>query len=238
MRIPRIKWNIDTADNILFVPAMLDMHYPLIKYAFFSKDYYPVVMSEEDGITDIGLHYINHDMCYPLSQFVGQMKKTLDSGKYDRDRVRLLMPTGGDACRGANYTGALRRAMALAGYGDVPVLTLNVRDHEPEFMMKFDFPMVWRALFGMYYCDILMMLLYQVRPYEKIKGSANRCWAKWIRRLSRDMISGKNLSLLYMHRNFRLICKDFAKIKTNKRLNNPFIQIIVLCDLLHGYAYG
>ena len=226
MRIPRIKWNIDTADNILFVPAMLDMHYPLIKYAFFSKDYYPVVMSEEDGITDIGLHYINHDMCYPLSQFVGQMKKTLDSGKYDLDRVRLLMPTGGDACRGANYTGALRRAMALAGYGDVPVLTLNVRDHEPEFMMKFDFPMVWRALFGMYYCDILMMLLYQVRPYEKIKGSANRCWAKWIRRLSRDMISGKNLSLLYMHRNFRLICKDFAKIKTDKRAKKQVIGLV------------
>ncbi|MCR5103303.1 MAG: hypothetical protein K6B68_02445 [Eubacterium sp.] len=50
---------------------------------FAFKDYYPVVMDEEAGITDIGLKYINHDMCYPLSQIVGQMVKTLDSGEYD-----------------------------------------------------------------------------------------------------------------------------------------------------------
>ena len=226
MILSRIKWNKYNTDSILFVPAMLDMHYPLIKYAFYSKDYYPVVMSEEDGITNVGLKYINHDMCYPLSQFVGQMKKTLDSGKYDKKKVKLLMPTGGDACRGANYTGALRRAMALAGYGDVPVLTLNVRDHEPEYMMKFDFSMVWRAMFGMYYCDILMMLLYQTRPYEIRKGDSDRCWQKWIRRLSRDMISGKNLSLPYMHRNFRLICKDFANIKTDKKIKKQVIGLV------------
>ena len=213
MRIPRIHLNIDYAKSILFVPAMLDMHFPLIKYAFFSKDYYPVIMNDTDGITDIGLKYINHDMCYPLSQIVGQMVKALDSGKYERDRIKLLMPTAGDACRGANYTGALRRAVEYAGYGDRPVLTLNVRDYEPENMMKFDLFMVWRAMFGMYYCDILMVLLYQTRPYEKVKGQANKCWKKWIRRMSQDMISGKHLSLLYMHRNFRLMCKDFAKIR-------------------------
>ena len=213
MRIPRIHLDKDYAKSILFVPAMLDMHFPLIKYAFFSKDYYPVIMNDTEGITDIGLKYINHDMCYPLSQIVGQMVKALDSGKYERDRIKLLMPTAGDACRGANYTGALRRAVEYAGYGDRPVLTLNVRDYEPENMMKFDLPMVWRAMFGMYYCDILMVLLYQTRPYEKVKGQANKCWKKWIRRMSQDMISGKHLSLPYMHRNFRLMCKDFAKIR-------------------------
>ena len=213
MKLPKIHLNRDYADSILFVPAMLDMHFPLLKYAFFSKDYYPVVMSDEDGITDIGLKYINHDMCYPLSQIVGQMVKALDSGKYDVSKVKLLMPTAGDACRGANYTGALRRSMELAGYGDRPVLTLNVRDYEPENMMKFNLPMVWRAMFGMYYCDILMVLLYQTRPYEKVKGQADRCWKKWINRMSRDMITGNNLSLPYMHRNFRLMCKDFAKIR-------------------------
>ena len=213
MRIKKIKDNIESADSILFVPAMLDMHFPLLKYAFYSKDYYPVVMDEEDGITDIGLKYINHDMCYPLSQIVGQMVKTLDSWKYDVTKVKLLMPTAGDACRGANYTGALRRAMKDAGYGFVPVLTLNVRDYEPESMMKFDFSMVWRALFGMYYGDILMVLLHATRPYECKKGAANKLWNKWIRILSQDMISGKNLSLLYMHRNFRLMCKDFSRIR-------------------------
>ena len=213
MRLRRLHENIDYADSILFVPAMLDMHFPLLKYAFYSKDYHPVIMDEEAGITDIGLKYINHDMCYPLSQIVGQMIKALDSGKYDVSKVKLLMPTAGDACRGANYTGALRRAMEDAGYGQVPVLTLNVRNYETESMMKFDFPMVWRALFGLYYGDILMVLLHATRPYEKKKGAAERMWNKWVKILSRDFISGKNLSLLYMHRNFNLMCKDFARIR-------------------------
>ncbi len=216
MRLPKINLEYDSKRSILFVPAMLDMHFPLLKYAFFSKNYYPVVMDDEHDITNIGLKYINHDMCYPLSQIVGQMVSALESGKYDVSRVKLLMPTAGDACRGANYTGALEKAMELAGYGAVPVLTLNVRDYAPEKMMIFDFPMVWRALFGMYYCDILMMLLYQTRPYEKKKGAADRCWKKWIDRMSRDLISGKNLSLIYMHRNFRLMCKDFARIRNDE----------------------
>ena len=213
MRLRKLHENTDYADCILFVPAMLDMHFPLIKYAFYSKDYHPVIMDDEDGITDIGLKYTNHDMCYPLSQIVGQMIKAMNSGKYDVRKVKLLMTTAGDACRGANYTGALRRAIKEAGYGNVPVLTLNVRDYEPENMMKFDFPMVWRAMFGLFYGDILMILLHATRPYEKKSGAANKLWNKWIKLLSRDFISGKNLSLLYMHRNFRLMCKDFARIR-------------------------
>ena len=213
MRVKRINEDMNYADSILFVPAMLDMHFPLIKYAFYSKDYYPVVMDEEDGITETGLKYINHDMCYPLSQIVGQMVNALNSGRYDVNRVKLLMPAAGDACRGANYVGALRRAMQDAGYGCVPVLTLNVRGVEPESMMKFDFPMVWRAMFGMFYGDILMVLLHATRPYEKKKGAADRLWNKWIKIISRDMIAGRNLSLLAMHRNFRLMCRDFARIR-------------------------
>ncbi len=213
MRLKSIKVNSDTADSVLFVPAMLDAHFPLLKYAFYSKDYFPVIMDEEDGITELGLRYINHDMCYPLCQIVGQMLAALESGKYNVNRVKLLMPTAGDACRGANYIGALRRAMKDAGYDFVPVLTLNVRDCEPESMMKFDFGMVWRALFGLYYGDILMVLLNATRPYEKKKGSAERLWNKWVEILSKDMISGKNLNLLYMHRNFDLMCKSFSKIR-------------------------
>ena len=93
MRLKRLHEDIDYADSVLFVPAMLDAHFPLLKYAFYSKDYHPIVMDDEEGITDIGLKFINHDMCYPLSQIVGQMVKALDSGKYDVNKVKLLMPT-------------------------------------------------------------------------------------------------------------------------------------------------
>ena len=97
--------------KMLFIPAMLDDHMPLIKYAFSSKHYQPVILENEKGITDVGLHYVNHDMCYPMVMIAGQMIQELQSGQYDLDNTCLLMPTAGDACRGANYIGTLSRAV-------------------------------------------------------------------------------------------------------------------------------
>ena len=73
MKLSKINIDIDYAESILFVPAMLDMHFPLLKYAFYSKNYYPVIMSDKEDITEIGLKYINHDMCYPITLIAGQM---------------------------------------------------------------------------------------------------------------------------------------------------------------------
>ena len=47
---------------VLLIPAMLDAHFPLIKYAFFSKDYHPVILSNEEHITDVGLKYVNKNI--------------------------------------------------------------------------------------------------------------------------------------------------------------------------------
>ena len=41
MWVPKINIKDDKKRSILFVPAMLDMHFSLIKYAFYSKKLYP-----------------------------------------------------------------------------------------------------------------------------------------------------------------------------------------------------
>ncbi len=95
----------------LLVPAMLDAHFPLLQYAFYSKNYHPVILENEEGVVDVGLRYVNNDMCYPSILNIGQMITALQSGAYNLSRTRVLMSTAGDACRGSNYTGALRRAL-------------------------------------------------------------------------------------------------------------------------------
>lgn len=202
----------DKEKYILIIPAMLDAHFPLLKYAFFSKNYRPVILENEENITDIGLKYVNNDMCYPCILNVGQMIGALQSGKYDLNRTRLLMPTAGDACRGSNYTGVLRRAVRAAGFHQVKVLSLNVKGLEKEEQMKVETGMVWRALFGLFYGDLLMLLINQVRPNELNKGEGEKCLTKWINILSEDFKSGKNLTLRKLIKNFEYISKDFARI--------------------------
>ena len=101
----KIRENADREKCILLIPAMLDAHFPLLIYAFYSKNYHPVIftiLKNEKDITDIGLKYVNNDMCYPIILNAGQMIAALQSGKYDLNRTKLLMPTAGDACRGSN----------------------------------------------------------------------------------------------------------------------------------------
>lgn len=196
----------------LLVPAMLDAHFPLLQYAFYSKNYHPVILENEEGVVDAGLRYVNNDMCYPSILNIGQMITALQSGTYDLSRTRVLMPTAGDACRGSNYTGALRRALKAAGFSRVQVLSLNVQGLDKENQMKLEPGMVWRALFGLFYGDILMLLTNQVLPYEVHAGETLGCRQRWINLLSEDLRQGKKLSLRHMKENFYRIATDFADI--------------------------
>ncbi len=213
-KIDENAWN---EKYILLIPAMLDAHFPLIKYAFYSKDYHPVILSNEDHITDVGLKYVNNDMCYPIVLNAGQMIDALQSGKYDINRTRLLMPTAGDACRGANYLHVLKESVRKAGFDRVKILSLNVKGLEKECQMRVQPFMVWRALFGLFYGDILMLLLNQTRPNEVKKGQSQKVWQKWIDILSRDLKDGKNLTLGRMKRNFVRIARDFSRIKLHDK---------------------
>lgn len=208
----RIEEEKDKEKYIMLIPAMLDAHFPLLKYAFYSKNYHPIVLENEENITDIGLKYVNNDMCYPCILNIGQMVGALQSGAYDLKRTVLLMPQAGDACRGSNYTSILRRAVVAAGC-EVPVLSLNAKGLEKNQQVQLTLGMVWRALFGLFYGDILMLLKNQVRPYEVECGATDNCLKKWQEMLAGELKTGKHMTLGWMERNFNRIAEDFAKIE-------------------------
>lgn len=213
----KIDENTYNEKYILLIPAMLDAHFPLIKYAFYSGNYHPVILENEDNIVDVGLKYVNNDMCYPIVLNSGQMIDALLSGKYDAGRTKLLMPTAGDACRGANYLHVLRQSVKKAGYDNIEILSLNVKGLEKDCQMKLYPYMVWRALFGLFYGDILMLLLNQTRPNEVHNGQSQATWQKWIGILSDDLKKGKNLTIGRMKKNFTRIAEDFSTIELNKK---------------------
>lgn len=200
--------------NHIIIPATLDYNFPLIKYMFWSKDYSVEILdSKGDGIIDQGLPYINNEICFPCVLMVGQIMDYLKKSTFPKDKTFVLMPTAGDACRGANYIGLVRRALQKAGYSECGVLTINVRHVEDQINLPLNLDMAIRGLFGLMYGDILMLLANQVRPYEKTKGDTDEKWQKWTDILADDLKSGKNLTLSKMYHNFDRICKDFASIE-------------------------
>ena len=64
----------------LLIPAMFDAHFPLLKYAFRTAQFSPVILDQGIEVLDTGLKYTNNDMCWPLAMMVGQMADALGSG--------------------------------------------------------------------------------------------------------------------------------------------------------------
>ena len=205
-------------ENTILLPATLDRHFPLLKYMFWSKGYRVVALSDDDEFTvrEEGIKYVNHDICYPFVLMTGQVVRALKSGKYDPARTFILMPTAGDACRGACYIGLMKRSMLNAHYPQVRVMTANVRHVCDEISLKKSPDMAIRGLLGTYYGDILMLLVNQVRPYEINKGQTEELYRYWVKRLSKEIRLGKGWSLGHLKGNFERIAESFRKIPRRK----------------------
>ena len=196
----------------LLIPAMLDAHFPLLKYAFYSKKYRPVIMEETEGITNLGLKYVHNDLCYPAILITGQILKTLQSGKYDLKKTVVLEPQAGDACRGSNYIPVIRKALDEAGYSMIPVISLNVTGLEKKHSLPITRDLLIRAVSAAYYGDLLMILSNQTTPYEENAGDTQKLHDKWISVLAEDLKNGNNLSFEMIKLRFEEITEDFAAI--------------------------
>ena len=166
--------------HTILVPQMSPIHFQFLEKAFRLSGYNMVVLPSTDfGAIDEGLKYVNNDACYPAIIVVGQLIEALKSGEYDLNSTSVMISQTGGGCRATNYIGFLRKALKDAGFDRVPVISLNAVGMEKNPGFKFSPELLNRALMALIYGDLLMNVLYRVRPYERIKGSADKLYWKW-----------------------------------------------------------
>ncbi len=199
-------------DYTILAPQMSPIHFDILKEAFRADGYKLEVLDNDnrDSI-DMGLKYVNNDACYPSLIVVGQLMAALKSGKYDTHRTALIISQTGGGCRASNYIAFIRRALEKADMSYVPVISLNASGLEPQpgfkITAKLGIRLVYAAVFG----DVLMKCLYHMRPYEKIKGSANRMYEKW-NRYCKKFVTGGSLSYRKYNQICRSIIHDFDNL--------------------------
>ena len=76
---------------------MSPLHFQFVETAMNSEGYNFVVLPSVDkDAVEQGLKYVNNDACYPSILVTGQMMNALNSGKYDLNKVALMISqTGG-----------------------------------------------------------------------------------------------------------------------------------------------
>ena len=245
----------------ILIPQMSPIHFDMVesalKYSGYNVELLPSV---DKNAVDEGLRYINNDACYPTIVSLGQIISALKSGKYDLDKTAVFMSQTGGGCRASNYVALLRKAFKDLNISQVPVVSANIVGLENNPGFKITLSLAKRIIMGMVYGDLFMRVLYQTRPYEREKGSADRLHKKWLKSAKENVASG---SMSEFKRNINNIVKDFDSlplqniqkprvgvvgeilVKYHPTANNDIVGIIereggeaVVLDLLDFFLYG
>ena len=199
-------------DYTILMPNMLPMHFTLISKVFNNYGIRTeLLLSQGQHIKDTGLRYCHNDTCYPAILVIGQFIDALNSGRYDINKVALIMFQTGGGCRASNYINLIRKALAKAGYAHVPVISFSFSALENHPGFKLTLPMIHRMLYAVLYADLIMLLKNQCAPYEMKKGESQRLAYEWTNRLANEMTSGK-LSYKKVKENYAKIIESFKNI--------------------------
>ncbi|ERI89612.1 putative CoA-substrate-specific enzyme activase [Clostridiales bacterium oral taxon 876 str. F0540] len=194
----------------ILAPQMSPIHFQFIEEAFKASGYnVEVLPSVDTKAVDEGLKYVNNDACYPSIIVVGQIIEAVKSGRYDVNKLAVLISQTGGGCRATNYIGFLRKALKEAGYDNIPVISLNALGMEKNPGFKISAGLLNKAMIGLVYGDLLMRVLLKTRPYERIEGSANLLYESWVNRCKESVTKG---DLKLFRKNIERIVEDFDNL--------------------------
>ncbi len=197
----------------ILCPQMSPIHFSLLEPAFRASGYkIEVLPNDNKQAVDVGLKYVNNDACYPSLMVVGQIMEAILSGKYDTDKIAVIISQTGGGCRASNYIGFIRRALKKAGYAHIPVISINLSGLEGNPGFKITAPLVVRGVYAVVFGDIFMKCVYRLRPYEAVPGSVNAMHKKWEKRCA-DFVSNGYPSRHKFKKICREIIEDFDNIE-------------------------
>ena len=224
--IKRVSFTEEMRKNYtILCPQMSPIHFSILQAGFNSAGYnLEVLPNDNKEAVDVGLKYVNNDACYPSLMVVGQIMQALLSGKYDLNKVAIIMSQTGGGCRASNYIGFIRRALEKAGMSQIPVISINLSGLEENPGFKITPKLATRLAYGAVFGDILMKCIYRMRPYESVKGSANALHKKWEKRCI-SFLSGKHCSFAQFNRICRQMIREFDTLPiTNEK--KPRVGIV------------
>ena len=198
----------------ILCPQMSPIHFNILESAFNASGYHlEVLPNDNKHSVDVGLKYVNNDACYPSLMVVGQIMEAILSGKYDTDKIAVIISQTGGGCRASNYIGFIRRALKKAGYAHIPVISINLSGLEGNPGFKITPGLILRGIYAVIFGDIFMKCVYRMRPYEAVPGTVDALHEKW-EKVCKEFVSQKYPSRY----KFKKICKEIIRDFDNVEL--------------------
>ena len=218
----------------ILIPNMAVTQFRLMQAALASEGYQTEVLGNcGSEVAQLGLKYVHNDTCYPALLVIGQFLDALNSGKYDLEHTALLITQTGGGCRASNYIKLLRKALVKAGYGNIPVASLNFSGLEKGSGLPLTLPLLRKVIASIFYGDMLVALRSQTYPYEDRRGDADAMTEKWISTIQGWIRGDKNYSAHDMKKRFYDIAADYATIPITRV---PKVKVGVVGEIYVKYS--
>ncbi len=223
-RVARTTFTEDMKkDYTILVPDMLPIHFDLIIKAYAHFGYKMELLTNRSRVViDEGLKNTHNDTCYPALLVIGQFMEALKSGRYDVNKVALLISQTGGGCRASNYIYLIRKAIATE-FPQVPVISMNFSGLEPNPAFPMSLPIITRLIYCVMYGDMLMLLYNQCKPYEINKNSTDELLARWQHRIGKLMAD--KAKFMKTKSIYRAMLKDFSALPRTKE-KKPRVGIV------------
>ena len=207
--------------HTILAPQMSPRHFDFIQHACQKAGLNVVIppMPTQEDI-DLGLRYINNDMCYPAIIVIGQLLKALKSGNYDVNNTSIMLFQTCGACRATNYLNLMRKALENAGLSQVPVFACVGRETD-DFKLDTD---VWLDIVkATIYADLLTRLANNCRPYEQEIGSTDKLYQKWRKTFMNEISHGNYFKF---SNNIKKAVQEFDNLPLNENIRKPKVGIV------------
>ncbi len=220
--------------HTILIPSMLPFHMALFEKALLVSGYKVEIMKNEGpNVVTEGLKYVHNDTCYPALLVIGQFIDNLNH-RTDHDKLVLLITQTGGGCRASNYIHLLRKALDKAGYGFIPVVSLNASNLEKDSGLKLTYSLIKKIAAAMTYGDEIMYLFNKTRSYEQTFGTAKKLALDWIETIGKQFEQKKGVSYRALKKNLREIAKSFNELSLD--LSHAIPKVGVVGEIYVKYA--
>ncbi|NTW97979.1 MAG: hypothetical protein HGB28_05445, partial [Oscillochloris sp.] len=145
-----------------------------------------ILPSANRASVELGLKYVNNEICYPAIILVGDMIKALKSGRYRLDEVAVALSQTGGQCRDTCYLTLLKKALVANGLAEVPVISLstNFSSINEQPGMRINYAVYIRKLmYALALSDALSAMYHALAPRERSPGEAMAIADRYLARL-------------------------------------------------------
>ncbi|MFH1407350.1 MAG: hypothetical protein ABIH01_05065 [Candidatus Omnitrophota bacterium] len=176
-----------------------------------------VLPESNDETLNFGRWACSGKECMPCLVTLGDIICKVKEPSFNRENTQFFFPTASGPCKYGQYVNLHKLLLEKLGYGKIEFLSPTSKDGYGELGSIFMQRRLWQAIVA---TDIILKLLYQIRPYEINKGDADKAYAKALSLLEQAMEKGGIPDAM------RRIKDLFAAVRIDVSIKRPRIGIV------------